>query len=380
MKATGELLVRIIKCYFSGEPLEEGANYAAAFQLAKMHSMGNLFYEAVKSSPAVPTQVKEEAKKHFYSNLAQQTAQEYYASELFAGLEEKGIWYVPLKGYILRRMYPALEHRTSCDVDVLYDKTRLDEVREILNGLGLQEGTEGDNHIDWTEGTVNIEMHHELSAQNDIYHEYFKHAFSRLKNTQGSRYDFTPEDFYIYFLAHSAKHFSHGGFGIRTVLDIWIYRQKTQLDEEYLQKELAKIQLTKFKPIIEALAEYWFGGREATPDLEIVSEYVLTSGTYGKKDNRMAIDHSGKGSKAARVKFVLRKIFPSYKYMKHMYPVLEKLPVLYPFAWVVRWFAVVFKRRKNVGKVIDDMKKLDDARVNKVERVIELTQIPLDKV
>ena len=377
MKALGELLVRIIKRYFNGAPLED----AAAFRLAKMHSMGNLFYEAVKASPVVPEEVKAAAKQHFYSNLAQQTSQEYYASELFAGLEEKGIWYLPLKGYVLRRMYPALELRTSCDVDVLYDKTRKEEAWEILKGLGLEEGTESDNHVDWTQGAVNIEMHHELSAQNDIYHAYFKDTFSRLKKTEGFRYDFTPEDFYVYFLAHSAKHFSHGGFGIRTVLDIWIYRQKTELDEAYLEKELAKIHLTKFKPIIEALAEYWFGAGEATEDLELISEYVLTSGTYGKKDNRTVIDHSSGGNaKSAKTKFLLYKIFPSFKYMKKMYPVVGKAPILYPFSWVVRWFAVVFKRRKNVGGVLTEMKKMESGQVDKIGRVIELTQIPLDKI
>lgn len=377
MKATGELLLTIFKNYLTGEPLAESANYGSAFQLAKMHSLGNLFYEAVKNSPIVPIEVKEAAKQHFFSNLARQTAQEYYAAELFEKLEEKKIWYMPLKGYVFRRLYPSPELRTSCDLDVLYDKTKKAEVGEILKGFGFKEGHEGENHIDWSLDTVTVEMHHELAAQSDVYHPYYQNVFERLVNTDGCRYDFTPEDFYVYFLVHAAKHFAHGGFGIRTVLDVWIYRKNKALDEEYLNKELEKVQLLKFKTAVEALAEYWFGEREKTEELELLHEYVLTSGTYGRRSNSAAIGGGGNGVKKRKFKFLMRTIFPSLRTMRAMYPVLKKAPILLPFTWVARWFAVLFTRRKNVGAVLNAMNGIDDEKIEKVDKVIEITDIPL---
>ncbi len=378
MKATGELLLSVIKNYFNGEPLEEGINYEAAFRLAKMHSLGSLFYEAVKASPALPEDVREEAKRHFFSNLAQQTAQEYYAAELMEKLEEKKIPYMPLKGYVLRKLYPAPELRTSCDVDVFYDKNRKEEVKEILSGLGFAEGHEGENHLDWSLDTVTIEMHHELAAQSDVYHPYYENVFERLVNTDGCRFDFTPEDFYIYFLVHAAKHFAHGGFGIRTVLDIWIYRKEKALDEDYLNKELEKVRLLKFKNAIEGLAECWFGEKEKTEDFAFLHEYILTSGTYGQRSNSASIGGDSGSVKKTKFKFLMRTIFPSLRTMRTMYPVLKKAPILLPVTWVVKWFTVLFKRRKNVGAVINAMNGIDGERIDKVEKVIELTDIPLE--
>lgn len=359
--------------------MPEGVDYEAIFRLAKLHSMGNLFYEAVKNSSAVPESVKTEAKQHFFANVAQQTAQEYYAEELFERLEEKKIPYVPLKGYILRRMYPAPELRTSCDLDIFYDKECTESVRNILFDMGFAEEREGDNHDAWMLDSVTIETHHDLVSESNIYYDYLKDAFSKLLVGKGMRRNFTPEDFYVYFLIHSAKHFAYAGFGIRTVLDVWIYCKNVSMDEEYLTGELKKVRLLKFREAIESLAEYWFGDSEKTDDLEILSEYVLTSGTYGRSDNRRAIETSGSGAKAARKKFFWGKIFPSFKYMKKMYPIVGKCPILYPFSWIVRWGAVLFKRRRNIGMTITHMKQLDEKKVSKIERVIELTDIPLEE-
>lgn len=378
MKQTGELLLSVLKGYFHGENFEKEADYEAAFRLAKMHSLGSLFYEAVKNSPLLPERVREEAKRHFFSNLAQQTAQEYYAAELMEKLEEKKIPYMPLKGYVLRKLYPAPELRTSCDVDVFYDKKRKEEVKEILSGLGFTEGHEGENHLDWSLDSVTIEMHHELAAQSNVYHPYYQNVFERMVNTEGYRYDFTPEDFYIYFLVHAAKHFAHGGFGIRTVLDIWIYRKKKALNEQYLNSELEKVQLLKFKNAIEDLAEYWFGEKEFTEELAVLHEYVLTCGTYGQRSNSAAIGGDSESVKKTKFKFLMRTLFPSLRTMRTMYPVLKKAPILLPFTWVARWFAVLFKRRKNVGAVIHAMNGIDGERIEKVEKVMAITDIPLN--
>ena len=73
--------------------------------------------------------------------------------------------------------------------------------------------------------------------------EYFS-DMSRAVLREGYQftYDFNIEDFYIYMIAHIAKHFYAMGCGIRNLLDIYIYLNKygEQLDREYISSELKK--------------------------------------------------------------------------------------------------------------------------------------------
>ena len=108
---------------------------------------------------------------------------------------------------------------------------------------------------------------------------------------------------------------------------------------EYLEKELKKIALWDFHCMLSELSEVWFGGREMTPDLAGVSEYVLNSGTYGKTLHTVTNLSSGKGGKLG---VLLRRAFPSYRYMAEKYPSLRRLPILLPFYWAWRILHAAF--------------------------------------
>ena len=61
-------------------------------------------------------------------------------------------------------------------------------------------------------------------------------------------YDFEAEDFYIYMMAHMAKHFYKRGCGIRNLVDIYVFLEKFggEMNADYLQKQFAGLGLTAF--------------------------------------------------------------------------------------------------------------------------------------
>ena len=372
-------LLDILRCGMYGEPLPSCEDWKGAYQFAKMHSVANIFYQAIKDAEIVPFEIKEAAKTHYHANIHQQILQDYYAEQIFSALEKAQIRYMPLKGYYLRQLYPMPELRTSCDVDFFYDVTRTDELNEILKSEGFIEDTGGPNHSVWQKDTTTLEPHFYLLSDNDRFHAYYQNVWERLKSNGGALHSFSDEDFYIFFIVHAAKHFTHGGFGIRTVLDVHVYNTVKKLDRNYLMVEFQKLGLAKFVTSIEALAECWFGHKEMDENTNRLGDYVIESGTYGVNLHSIMLNNvKEKKVGGSRFSYFWKTLFLPYKQMKTRYPTLQKAPILLPFYWVKRWFGVLFKRRENIGKTVKSMKSMDAESVSKYSKILEITEIPLD--
>ena len=368
-----DTFIQTVKCGVGWGELPKEGDWNKLFFLAKRHGLESIFYNAIKDAEQVPDELKEAAKKQYLAQMAQQMSQEYYAETFFEALRARGIRYMPLKGYVLRSLYPIPEHRTSCDVDVFYDREHGEDIEEILTALGFTNEGDSVNHAQWTYQKTTLETHHDLAAQKDLYQAYYEDVWSRLKTEDGVRYDFTDEDFYIYFMLHGAKHFSGGGFGMRTLLDIYIYNQAKVLDRAYIQAELEKLQIWTFTLQMERLSRVLFADEEGDETTELLSEYIFQSGTYGTEVNtaiRRGLQNNRSAKKAKRA-YIITTIFPPYSLMKILYPVLEKAPILLPFAWVYKWFAVLFKRRKRLGAVMRNAQAFETGKVEKSIKVME---------
>lgn len=383
MKNTTKCLLDVLLYGMYGKTVGEipCEDWASLYRLAKVHSVENIFYHAIKDMANVPAEVKDKAKRQYWSNVHQQISQDYYAGEVFLALEKVGIKYVPLKGFYLRKLYPMPELRTSCDIDLFYDSSRTDDLSAVMREQGFTEEKGGPNHSVWMKDSVTFEPHFYLLSDNDGFHAYYENVWSRLTQVAEDRslYAFSDEDFYIFFIVHAAKHFTHGGFGVRTVLDLHVYNQTKTLDKEYLTAEFDKLGLVKFVAAIEKLAECWFGGAEMDEDTAKVSEYVMESGTYGVSLHRVMLNNvKEKSVKGSKVSYLLETLFLPYKQMKIRYPILTKMPILLPFYWVIRWFAVLFKRRANITKTVNTIQTITDDKVEKYSKILEITEVPLD--
>ena len=324
------------------------------FEVAEKHMLSSIVGQALQavgiSSPSFKNAVAAAQRKavileHDFESVASE-------------LEKAGIWYMPLKGAVLKDDYPRFAMREMCDYDVLFDASRADDVRSIMENLGFTVRKFGIGADDgYNKPPVsNIEMHRELfgSYLEEKLHEYYRDVKSKLMKEEGSeyRYRFTPEDFYLYMVAHEYKHYSNSGTGLRSLLDTCVFLKKHRIDEAYVEREAEKLGIAEFERKNRSLATALFDGAVLTNEEHGMLDYFLSSGTYGsmrhKVENRL---HTHSKSK---IRYLIRRIFgpgkndPDRGLFEKKYMVFFKYKILLPFLPFYRLFRALKKSPEQI--------------------------------
>ncbi|MBR2449353.1 MAG: nucleotidyltransferase family protein [Clostridia bacterium] len=300
---------------------------------------------------------------------------QYELNEICAALEQLKIPFIPLKGSVIRAYYPEPWMRTSCDIDILVDKKDLDvAVNHLVSALGYREDGRGSHDVSlFAPGEVHLELHYELLEdwRAEFSRNLLRDVWKVALNKDGFNYHkvLPDEYFYLYHIAHMAKHFYNGGCGIRSFLDLWILNHKVNHDDEKRKTLLQSASLDKFSFAAENLSEVWFLNKQPDETCVLMQEYVLTGGVYGNNQNRITLQQTKKGGK---FKYAMSRIFLPYDVIKFHYPVLQKHRWLLPFCQVRRWFKLLFcggaKRSFNELKINQN---LSNAEKTKAEELIE---------
>ena len=247
-------------------------------------------------------------------------------------LEEAGIWYMPLKGAVLKELYPRFGMREMADIDILIDADRAEDVRQIMEGLGFVTDSFGCFHDDaYSKPPVShFEMHRTLfsAAAESQLHAYYADVRERLIPEEGSQYGFrfTDEDFYLYLIAHEYKHYTGGGTGLRSLLDTYVFLRTKSLDEAYVAREAERLGIADFERKNRSLAFRLFDGEELTPEERERLDYMICSGTFGTAENDVGAQIAEKG----RWAYFLSWLHPSREIMIESFPVLREKPALTP--------------------------------------------------
>ena len=281
-------------------------------------------------------------------------------------LNEAGIWFLPLKGIVLKDCYPRYGMREMSDNDILCNSTKMAEVRQIMESLGYRCESYGEWHHDSYQKppTLSFEMHRRLFAEDvsPAAVEYYATVFDRLVQRSGCEYAFTDEDFYIYMLAHTYKHFSHNGTGLRPLLDIYVYLKKhPELDFDYIGRELEKLQISRFGQQSRDLAEKLFSLRKLSEeDTELLSIY-FNSSLYGSSEqgayNYLTRQLEGKDTKRVKAKYFFDRLFLHGDDLKTNYPFFAEHKWLLPALYIYRPFKGMIIRPKEIVTRIKDVVK-----------------------
>lgn len=268
--------------------------------------------------------------------------------KLFAEIKVK---YIPLKGSFIRKYYPQPDMRTSCDIDILVSPTDLDSVSaELINKLNYQKIKAGSHDVHFLSPSgVNIELHFTLIDEQD-YPDIAAILSDVWNNTVPDdscpyQYNMTLEFSYFYHIAHMVKHFLYGGCGIRTFMDLWIFRNCCpKLDEENIEKLLKRAKIDTFEKKARHMSEVWFSGIIPDADsaalLTQMEEYILNGGIYGSVENRVKMNRS---KNASNKEYIRSRLFLPYDHLKYDYPILQKHKSLLPFCQIHRWSRLLSK-------------------------------------
>lgn len=349
------------------------------FKLSKRHDLAHLIGDALDRNGLLPE--KTEAKKRFLQerNMAiyRYEQQQYILEQICEALENKKIHFIPLKGSVLRQLYPEPWLRTSCDIDILVKK---DELENAVRFLCDQVGCVSDKQPsvnEWsifTPSGVHVELHYDLTEGDKYCKEVLSDIWQYTQSMQDGKYQLllTDEAFYCYHIAHMVKHFENGGCGVRPFLDLWLFQVKVALDEKKRDYLLSLGGLLKFAQASNRLAAIWFDGAAKDEFSARMEKYIFSSGVFGLKENRVSMQQAKKGG---RIRYILSRIFISGKEMKIKYPTLQKYPFLMPFYHIRRWGKPLVRkkaREKALGELSVSLSLEAEKQKSNAELLIQL--------
>lgn len=360
--------------------LPENFDLSKSIKIAKMHNIvPMLYYGVITSGVPCSDAVSQQLFNITALSLSASENQMFELGRIFSAFDENGIDYLPIKGSVLKELYPKPEMRAMGDADILINTKQYDTICKTMELLGFQKGEESDHELKWHSPSLYLELHNRLiSPTNRDYFEYWKNPWEKAINVSGHRYKFSDEDDFIYVLTHLAIHYRAGGIGIKHFTDIFVYMQaKPDLNFEYIETELKKIGLYEFFRNIKNLLNVWFCGGNSDAVTDYMTDYIFSSGCFGTYE-RNALSRAVKAkqklgsSKKARITEIIKVVFLPYKGMCIKYPVLKKLPFLLPFMWVIRIFSVLFFNRKSLKKLDVSINAVTEENIDDYQMSLKL--------
>ena len=346
--------------YGGNAVIPDGFDWQKTLKLAKEHQIQALIYHGtVNSGTEMPSQIKTALETSAFKSLALDRNQVYTIGKLLDAFQENGIDHLPLKGTVLKSMYPKSEFRSMSDADILIKPEQYGAIAPIMQKFGYVNTGESDHEYIWQkENVLTVELHKRLiPSYNRDYYAYYGDGWRLARKIDGNRYGMSDEDQLIYLFTHFAKHYRDGGIGIRHFTDLYIYLSaKPDMDTAYIGRELKKPSLDVFYQNVRDTLRAWF---EDAPESEItgfITARIFSSGSYGTQTDKVLSSAVKEESaltnrKNARARRILRVVFPSYALMADSFPSLKRFPFLLPAFWAVRWFRALLFRRENIVRV-----------------------------
>ena len=294
----------------------------------------------------------------------------YYAEQqhqvfeaICKAFDKAAIPYLPLKGLVIRKLYPEPWMRTAGDIDILVKKENLAKAGELLVGAGAHCVKEGSHDITYRFPTgVLLELHYRLLDDNKAngarkaLNQVWNHTYAKENSSQ---YQLEDPWLYYYHLAHAAKHWQGGSCGVRPFLDLWLLNHKVEFDAKARRAVLEENNLWEFANAAEKISEVWLSGAPCDDWTMVFEETLLACGVSGNDAVRWSIGTAGKGRK---LKYFFYRVFPPHREMRLSKPILGRHPWMLPLFWVTRWFRLLFcgglRHNRNTRL---EAKKLDGA-------------------
>lgn len=320
-------------------PLDEDAA-ARLYKLSAAHDMAHLTGSALLRRKLLPDGSARNAfEKQIMLSVYRCETQRRELSQLRDTLNAAGVPFLPLKGTVLRTLYPEPWMRTSCDIDILVPEERVDAAAQLLAAqLGYTVGDKDTHNVVLTApGGVLLELHYRLLEDHcnataapllDTVWDYADAPDGAFEHT------LRDEMFYLYHIAHMSKHFLVGGCGIRPFLDLWLLEHRVSFDAARRDALLAQAGLLPFAVQARRLSEVWFGGAAHDDVTRELARYLLTGGVYGSRENLM---HMRQLQLGGRARYLLSRIWMPYGDLLRKYPALEGRPALMPLYQLRRW-------------------------------------------
>ena len=371
MNELNNMLFALLRSVLCGEELNkslfEGLDeevLAELYKISKKHDMAHIVGAALDSAGLLGNYAisRKLAKQQLVALYRYENIQ-YELDSICSTFDKANIAYIPLKGSVIRALYPEPWMRTSCDIDVLVREEDLDlAIESLTNNLSYKaEPTRAYHDVSlYSESGVHLELHFSIKENGPALDRVLGRVWEyATPSAEGCRYDLTREFFIYHAVAHASYHFMSGGCGIRALVDLWYLTKDGDFDGDTVLALCRESGIERFYLAILELSQVWFGKREHSDLSRRMESYVLSGGTYGEAETAVALKQSARGGK---IGYALSRIFVSYEHLRGKYPSL-KCRALIPIYQVRRWIEIVVH-----GRAVSSAKELKtNATVDKNE-------------
>lgn len=376
-----ELLFRLIRQEICGTELSvkikkgiDSDTLKALYIISKKFDIAPIVVSAILNSGVA---LEPEAELLFNKELMVSTFRyenmEYELEAISKVLEEEKIPHIPLKGAVIRELYPEKWMRTSCDVDVLVKEEDIDRaVNALCNSLSYK--TDGKKEFHdvslYSESGIHLELHFNIKENREELDCLLSRAweFSDPVRENGYKYKLTNEFLIFHNIAHMVHHFLHGGCGVRSFIDLYLMELKLEYNKDVLSELCKESSIETFRIAVEKLSRVWLLGEvydELSCELE---EYILNGGIYGDSEVDLIVNQEKSGGK---FKYFINRIFQPYDKLNKRYPRLRGKRYLTPFYQVKRWFDIVAEgKAKKAQNELSDIVNSDKEKKNQIIDII----------
>ena len=372
-------IIQLVRSAMKGHPenLPKDLDFEMVYRFAVKQNVVALLYSGIVNSKV---ELSPELDKKFFASSAGAIAfferQQRGLSKIYESFDQNEIDYLPLKGAAIRSLYPQEEFRAMSDIDLLVREEQYEKISAVMKELGYEEKEEWHSVFSWRKNLLHVELHlTPIPTDVEDYHAYYSNGWHLAKKTNEEpfHHKMSDEDCLIYVFVHLAKHYRIAGIGIRQLIDVYVLLGScSDLDMDYIRKELEKLKLSEFFDNVVKTIKVWFEDGQADETTRLITNKLIGSGAFGTTEvlnQSTAVKAKKKGEvKHTRTNHLFKALFMPYENMCTLFPILKKVPILLPVMWAWRIIYTVAFRHERLSSRIDEMKSLAPNNLSRYEQ------------
>lgn len=337
-----------------------GTNWREFFFLGEYHDVASTsYYALIGLYEEIPQAWRERFSKGFRKCVTVNTYQMKEVSQVLKALESKHINCMIMPDWIMKGYYPQQDMRVVEDIEILIDLTDEKQLKKLMEDLGYRyDGTDLYGNIAFFK-TVSCRFifKNELFGHNKRFRGSFSKIWKKVELRDGHTHLCQPslEDFYILMICNICDRYARETIDIRDLMDIYLFlhMHDKEMNWTYIDTYLTSLDIGQFSKYLEKVSDVWFDKNTKLDDdvktCRDIEDYILSKGSYGREESIRLLSlitdmeiWQIRDKRKEQIKNTVQWFFPDFRYMEGIFPLLEKIPVLLLFFWIIRLFRLLF--------------------------------------
>lgn len=386
MERITRIMMQMLCSEITGKPLEQGlseelaeADWDRLLAVSAHHDVAHLLGDLIaREELRVPEKPKNAFDEAFCEAVLRAQLFEAELKRLGTVFQKADIRFLPLKGAVIRRLYPEPWMRTSCDIDILIRPEDTKKAKALLTkDLNYRFEKQAYHELSmYSPSGVHLELHFTIEEHTPTLDRVLKNCWEYAEPVkEGSCcYRFQNAFLVFYSVAHAAYHFNVGGCGVRPLIDQFLLEQKVTYDRAVYDNLIKEANLTTFEEHFTRLWRVWFSGEAHDELTKRMESYILTAGVYGSLENRETVRIIKRG----RFGNLLNRIWLPYDLLIVKYPSLKGKRILQPLYEIRRWFTLFKKgKMKTIQKEVKTNLAVDPGQKEQIHSLLKDLNLPI---